>query len=66
MSLSQAVNILTDIMEEWGLTKLEKGRVLSELQTGELSPRAEALWSLAQKRMAAKGITVDVGTQDAD
>lgn len=66
MSLSQAVSILNDIMEEWGLTKLEKGRVLSEISSGDLSPRAEALWELASKRMAAKGITVAETTQDAD
>lgn len=64
MSLDQAVNIIYAVMDDLGLTKIEKGRVLVELGKSEASPLAELVWQKAEERMKAKGIDVRPVTQD--
>jgi hypothetical protein len=64
MSLDTAVNIIYSVMDELGLTKLEKGRVLVELGKGEESPLAELVWKKAEERMRAKGIDVRPVVED--
>lgn len=64
MSLDQAVNIIYAVMDDLGLTKMEKGRVLVELGKGEESPLAELVWERAEERMKAKGIDVRPVVQD--
>ena len=64
MSLDQAVNIIYAVMDDLGLTKIEKGRVLVELGKGEESPLAALVWKHAEERMKARGIDVKPVTQD--
>jgi hypothetical protein len=64
VSLDQAVNIIYAVMDDLGLTKMEKGRVLVELGKGEESPLAELVWERAEERMKAKGIDVRPVVQD--
>lgn len=64
MSLDQAVNIIYAVMDDLGLTKMEKGRVLVELGKGEESPLAELVWERAEERMKAKGIDVRPVVED--
>lgn len=64
MSLHKAVSIVYQVMDEMGLTKLEKGRILSEIGQPNASPRAVQVWGMAQKRMGAKGIAVAAPVDD--
>lgn len=64
MSLDAAVTIIYSVMDELGLTKIEKGRVLIELGKDESSPLAELVWRKAEERMKARGIDVKSVTQD--
>lgn len=64
MSLDAAVNIIYAVMDDLGLTKLEKGRVLVELSKGEESPLAELVWKHAEERMRARGIDVKPVAED--
>ena len=65
MSLDQAVTIIYAVMDDLGLTRMEKGRVLAELtSTDENSPIAEAVWIEAEKRMRERGISVAPVAED--
>ena len=66
MTLHQAVSILHGVMDEWGLTTLEKGRVLAELGKPDASKLTHKVWEFASKRMKAKGIVLHLPSHDAE
>lgn len=66
MSLDQAVGILNGVMDEWGLTTLERGRVLAELGKPEPSKLTSKVWQFASKRMAARGIHLHLPHHDTE
>lgn len=66
MSLHQAVSILNGVMDEWGLTTLEKGRVLAELGKPDASKLTQKVWTFASKRMKARGIVLHLPSHEGE